>query len=221
MSLESVMRRVAKACDRSGRRPDDVRLVVVSKGQTIDAIRDLYDRGHRDFGENRADELAEKVSLLPDDIRWHFVGHLQSNKARVVRPAAAYLHSLDRLSLAKAWLKGAGTPPPTFLQVNIGGEAQKFGVDPDQAADMASTFSALDIPLVGVMAIIPIVTEPNEARVHFRHLAEVGRRVASEVPSATGLSMGMTDDFEVAVEEGATVIRVGRAIFGDDHSTAP
>lgn len=220
MSLESVLLRVAEACVRSGRQPDEVRLVAVSKGRTTDDIGVLYERGHRDFGENRADELAEKASALPGDIRWHFVGHLQSNKARVVRPAAACLHSLDRLSLAKAWLKGSGSPPPAYLQVNIGREPQKSGVEPEEAAETANLFSDLGIPVLGVMAIVPIVEEPEQARPYFRHLAEVGGQVAAAVPSATSLSMGMTDDFEVAVEEGATVIRVGRAIFDDDHSTA-
>lgn len=220
VSLQSVLDRVAAACGRVGRRPEEVTLVAVSKGQPVEAIRALYDAGHRDFGENRADELAAKAAQLPADIRWHFVGHLQSNKARVVRPVASVLHSLDRESLALAWLKGAGSPPPAYLQVNIGREPQKSGVDPDDAVEAAVAFSALGIPLLGVMAILPIVSDPEQARPYFVQLVEVRDRVAAEVPEAVGLSMGMTDDFEVAVEEGATVIRVGRAIF-DGHSTAP
>lgn len=219
MSLESVQDRVAEACRRAGRSPEEVTVVAVSKGRPVEAIGALYELGHRDFGENRADELAEKAPRLPSDIRWHFVGHLQSNKARLVRPVASCLHSMDRTSLAKAWLKGAGTPPPAYLQVNIGREPQKFGVDPEEAEESAARFEALGLSLLGVMAILPIVEKPEDSRPYFRDLATLGRRVAAVVPGAEGLSMGMTDDFEVAVEEGATVIRVGRAIFDQNHST--
>lgn len=219
MSLESVQERVTEACRRAGRSPEGVTVVAVSKGRPVEAIRALYESGHRDFGENRADELAEKAPRLPSDIRWHFVGHLQSNKARLVRPVASCLHSMDRISLAKAWLKGAGVPPPVYLQVNIGREPQKFGVDPDEAVEAASRFEALGLSLVGVMAILPIVEKPEDSRPYFRDLAALGARVAGVVSRAGGLSMGMTDDFEVAVEEGATVIRVGRAIFDQNHST--
>ncbi|MFP3913352.1 MAG: YggS family pyridoxal phosphate-dependent enzyme [Actinomycetota bacterium] len=220
MSLESVGKRVEEACLRAGRDPGEVTIVAVSKGRAPEEILGLYELGHRDFGENRADEMDEKASRLPADIRWHFVGHLQSNKARVVRPTASFLHSLDRMSLAKAWLKGPGDPPPAYLQVNIGREPQKFGVEPEEAPKAAVQFADLGIALVGVMAILPIVEEPEDARPYFRELREVGRRTQEAVPGARGLSMGMTDDFEVAVEEGATVIRVGRAIF-DENQTTP
>lgn len=219
MSMGEVGVRVEEACRRAGRSPQEVTIVAVSKGRSTEEIAALYEQGHRDFGENRADELVEKAARLPSDIRWHFVGHLQSNKARLVRPVATCLHSLDRMSLAKAWLKGAGAPPPAYLQVNIGREPQKFGVDPGEAEGIASRFAALGLSLLGVMAILPVVEKPEEARPFFRELAAVGARVAEEVPGAGGLSMGMTDDFEVAVEEGATVIRVGRAIFDQNHST--
>ena len=219
MSLADVKSRIAAACERSGRDAAGVTLVAVSKGRSVDDIEELYAAGHRDFGENRADELAEKASQLPDDIRWHFVGHLQSNKARVVRPVVTHLHSLDRPSLAKAWLKGAGEPPPAYLQVNIGREPQKSGAYPAETEQMAVAFDAMGLPLAGLMAIIPIVARPEEARPYFQELAALGRRVGESVPAVAGLSMGMTDDFEVAVEEGATVIRVGRAIFGDHTSS--
>jgi PLP dependent protein len=219
VSLESVRRRTIAACHRVGRDPDEVTLLVVSKGRSVEAISRVYEIGQRDFGENRADELVEKAALLPDDIRWHFVGHLQSRKARSVRPLARYLHSLDRDSLAKAWLKGAGAPPPSYLQLNIGREPQKYGVEPEAAVEAAIRFDSLGLPLVGLMAILPIVSEPEAARPYFRALAELRSEVMARVPTAVGLSMGMTDDFEVAVEEGATVIRVGRAIFEESHRT--
>lgn len=220
MSFDTVRRRVEAACERSGRHPDEVLIVAVSKGRPVQAIIELYETGHRDFGENRAGELVEKAARLPDDIRWHFIGHLQSNKARAVRPLTHVLHSLDRDSLAKAWLKGSGSPPPAYLQVNIGREPQKSGVDPGAALETALRFHELGIPLIGVMAILPIVEAPEFARPYFRDLADIRRRIGEELADVTELSMGMTDDFEVAVEEGATAIRVGRAIFEDDHSTA-
>ena len=220
MSLANVQQQVARAAERAGRDPADVTVVAVSKGRTPAAIQELYDAGHRDFGENRAEELATKHALLPPDIRWHFVGHLQSRKARVVRPLVSVLHSLESDSTAKAWLKGAGQPPPCYLQVNVGREPQKYGVLPDEAAQFAKSCVGLGIALVGVMAIIPVTEEPEQARPYFRHLAAIRDSLGAEMPSLSGLSMGMTDDFEVAIEEGATVIRVGRAIFEPDHSTA-
>lgn len=216
MTLEGVMRRVQEAADRVGRSPADVTVVAVSKERSVEQIESLYASGHRHFGENRAAELADKVAVLPSDIQWHFVGHLQSNKARTARPSTAVLHSLDRLSLAKAWLKGSGPPPPAFLQVNIGREQQKSGVEPADAIATARTLAGLGIELRGLMAIVPMVEQPEEARPYFRRLARLREEVAAVVPSATGLSMGMSDDFEVAVEEGSTVIRVGRAIFEPD-----
>lgn len=218
MSLADVSARVEAALARSGRTPGSVTIVAVSKGRPPTEVMALYDQGHRDFGENRADELAEKSAQLPSDIRWHFVGHLQSNKARTVRPTAYLLHSMDRLSLAKAWLKGSGSPPPALLQVNIGREAQKSGVDPSESAAVTSRIAGLGVPLVGVMAILPIVAEPEEARPYFQEMLAVSGQVAAEVPTADQVSMGMTDDFEVAVEEGATLIRVGRAIFDVGHN---
>lgn len=218
MSLAEVADRVEAALARSGRSPGSVTIVAVSKGRSPAEVKALYDQGHRDFGENRADELAEKSVALPSDIRWHFVGHLQSNKARTVRPSAFLLHSMDRMSLAKAWLKGSGPPPPALLQVNIGREPQKSGVDPAEAAAVAAAVAALGVPLAGVMAILPIVADPESARPYFREMIDVGRQVNVEVTTADQVSMGMTDDFEVAVEEGATLIRVGRAIFDVGHN---
>lgn len=218
MSLESVMERVTAAAERAGRDPSEVAVVVVSKGRDEAAIEALYAAGHRAFGENRASELAAKAGRLPADITWHFVGHLQSNKARTVRPIVTVLHSLDRVSLAKAWLKGSGPPPPAFLQVNIGHEPQKSGVDPAEAVELAHRVRSLGIELVGLMAILPILAEPGHARAFFESMARLRAEAAAVHPSMTGLSMGMTDDFEIAVEEGATVIRVGRAIFEPDHS---
>lgn len=215
MTVDAIRARVAAACERAGRDPAEVQVVAVSKGRSDQEILSLYRAGQRAFGENRAVELEEKAHRLPDDIEWHFVGHLQSRKARAVRPIAAYLHSLDRDSLALAWLKGAGSPPPCYLQVNVGREPQKSGVEPETVVEAARRWAGLGVPLVGLMAILPIVDHPEQARPHFQEMARLRRLAVAAVPSVTGLSMGMTDDFEVAIAEGATVVRIGRAIFGD------
>lgn len=219
MSLDTVRRRVEAAARRADRSPEQVTIVAVSKGRSPELIAPLYEAGHRDFGENRASELAEKAQQLPQDIRWHFVGHLQSRKARLVRPLTTVLHSLESESTAKAWLKGAGMPPPAYVQLNIGRESQKYGVEPDRAQEAVERFVALGIDVKGLMAILPIVTEPEKARPYFQDMARLRDEISRRHPGVTELSMGMTDDFEVAVEEGSTVIRVGRAIF-EPHSSA-
>jgi hypothetical protein len=218
VSLGSVLDRVEAAAARAGRSTSEITVVVVSKGRSAAEIEAVYRRGHRDFAENRAQELVAKRSELAADvsagIRWHFVGPLQSNKVRLVRPAVTLLHSLDRESLAPAWLKGPGLAPPALLQVNVGGEPQKHGVDPDLVVDTCGRLIALGVDLRGLMTIPPVPERPEDARPHFARLRRLRDGVMAEYPSVRELSMGMTDDFEVAVEEGATLIRPGRAIFG-------
>ncbi len=219
IGYDEVVRRVAAACARVDRNPDDVTLVAVSKTKTVAAILAVYERGHRDFGENRASELAEKAPQLPGDIRWHFVGALQSRKARAVRPITDLLHSMDRRSLASAWLKGQGLAPPVLMQVNVGEEEQKSGVAPDEVDQTLEWMEAMGLDVRGLMAIPPIPENPEDSRPFFRHLREIRDRLLPEHPGMGELSMGMTDDFEVAIEEGASIIRVGRAIFGPRNST--
>ncbi len=214
MSFEDVRSRLTEAALRSGRDPATVTLVAVSKSHEVDDIAAVYALGHRDFGENRAQEMAEKAVRLPDDIRWHFVGGLQSNKARLIRPITHLLHSMDRESLAGAWAKGAGLPPPVLLQVNTGREPQKSGVMPEETAGALERIAGLGLEVRGLMAIPPMTDDPERQRPHFAQLRELRDGLASDHPGLTELSMGMTDDFEVAVEEGSTMIRVGRAIFG-------
>ncbi len=213
MSLASVSARMLAACERAGRSADDVELLVVSKGRSIEAIRRLYEAGHRAFGENRAQELRDKVPEMPADVRWHFIGPLQTNKVRVVRPAVVALHSMDRESLAFAWLKGQGMPPPVYVEVNVGNEPQKAGVAPQDLGSFCDRLAGMGVPMVGLMAIPPVGEEPEDSRPHFARLRSLRDTIAGDHPEIVGLSMGMTDDFEVAIEEGATVIRVGRAIF--------
>ncbi len=213
MTLATVRHRMEEAARRVGRDPADVRLVVVTKNRTVEQIRAVYDEGHRDFGENRAQELRDKVPRLPEDVRWHFIGSLQTNKVRIVRPVVVLLHSLDRMHLATAWMKGPGHPPPALVEVNISGEPQKHGVALDDVDRAVDEFIETGVPVVGLMGMAPIVSRPEQARPYFARLREIRDRIRTRHPQVAELSMGMTDDFEVAVEEGATYIRVGRAIF--------
>lgn len=214
MSYQEVLARVEEAATRSGRDPNEVTLVAVSKTFPPERVMEIYDQGHRDFGENRAGEMVEKAVRLPDDIRWHFVGALQSNKARDVRPRTYLLHSMDRRSLANAWLKGQGHPPPVLVQVNVGEESQKSGVSPSEVPETVDWMTGMGLEVRGLMAIPPIPERPDDSRPHFEMLRRLRDEVRKNVPEVKELSMGMTDDFEVGIEEGASIIRVGRAIFG-------
>lgn len=214
-----MMTRVAEAAERAGRSVEEVTVVAVSKTMSNDDIMSVYDFGHRDFGENRADELAEKAASLPADIRWHFVGALQSNKVRTVRGVVTLLHSMDRRSLAKAWLKGQGLAPPVLAQVNVGEESQKSGVRPEDLVDTLAWMETLGLEVRGLMAIPPLPERPEDSREHFRTMRRLKDELIGTHPNLIELSMGMTDDFEVAIEEGASIIRVGRAIFGPRNTT--
>lgn len=214
---DAVVHQMAAAAESVGREPAEVTLIAVSKGQPIQAIRALYEAGQRDFGENRAQEMADKSAELPADIRWHFVGSLQSNKVRVIRERTHLLHSLDRLSLASAWIKGLGHPPDALLQVNIGREEQKGGVLPEDLIGLATNVELLGIKVIGLMAIPPIGKTPEDSRRYFSALRKLRDENIARFPTMEGLSMGMTDDFETGIHEGASFIRVGRAIFGERH----
>lgn len=205
---------VASAARRSRRSPESITVVAVSKTKTVEEIMRIYELGHRDFGENRAQELATKAPLLPGDIRWHFVGALQTNKVRLVRSRTHLLHSMDRASLATAWVKGHGLPPAVLVQVNIGEEPQKAGASVEDTPGLIDRLVDLGVPVRGLMAIPPIPETKEASRPHFVALRELRDLIMAEQPQVRELSMGMTDDFEVAIEEGASMIRVGRAIFG-------
>lgn len=215
MTYEAVVARVAEAASRVGRSAADIQIVVVSKGRSVEAIRDVYDRGQRVFAENRAQDLVAKTPQLPADITWHFVGPLQSNKVRLVRPVATLLHSYDRDDLGKAWLKGPGVAPPVLIQVNVGAEPQKHGFATGETEQACERALALGVQVTGLMTIPPMCDDPEDVRPYFAAMRRLRDRMAARWPQVAELSMGMTDDFEVAVEEGATIIRPGRAIFGD------
>jgi hypothetical protein len=211
--LEVVRQALAKAAHNVGRDPADVTLVAVSKGSSITAIMEAYEAGQRDFGENRATELDEKAVQLPADIRWHFIGSLQTRQVKTARPHTHLLHSLDRPRLIRAWSAEPGSPA-ALLQVNIAGEPQKHGARAEETRSFLAQARDAGIRCVGLMTMPPQAESAEENRHWFRELAKLRREVCGEFPELTHLSMGMTDDYGVAVEEGATMIRVGRAIFG-------
>ncbi len=214
LRLQQVRGRLGDAAARVGRAPEDITLIAVSKGHPPEAAQEAYSAGQRHFGESRAQSLAQKAHELADDINWHFIGPLQTNKVRIVRPHVVMLHSFDRDSLVTPWLKGLGEPPPALLQVNIGLEQQKSGVEPNDVLPTFVRWEEMGIPLRGVMAIPPIGAGPEDSRPYFVQMRSLRDRLATEVGRDLELSMGMTAGFEVAVEEGSTMIRVGTAIFG-------
>ncbi len=223
MSVEDNLRRVkerlARAAERAGRPPDEVGLVVVSKGRSLAEIREVLAAGHRVLGENRAQELREKMAALPDEVEWHFVGHLQTNKVNMVVGKVELIHSVDSLRLAEAISSRAcrlGTVQEVLLQVNVSGEASKFGVAPEEVEELLARTAALPgLRVRGLMTIAPAWAAGNDARPYFRRLRELRDSLRETYPEmgVDLLSMGMTQDYEVAVEEGADLVRVGTAVF--------
>lgn len=220
-NYEDVRRRIAAACGRAGRDPETVRLVAVTKYATVDAIRELVDLGHRDLGENRPQQLLERAALLGGrDVRWHLIGTLQRNKARKVLPVASLVHSADSARLLDALDRLAGElslRPRVLLEVNVSGEESKHGFSPEDlraGRPQVASFSHLDV--AGLMTMAPYSDDPEAARPVFRGLRRLRDDLASVGPlPLPELSMGMSGDFEVAVEEGATIVRVGAALFGE------
>ena len=211
--LTEVEERIASAARRSGRVPDSVTLLAVSKGRSDEAVLELYEAGQRAFGENRPQGLQQRIEGgLPDDIDWHFVGNVQRRAIKTIAPSIVLLHSLDRMSLANAWIR-LEEPPPVLIEVNIGDEPQKHGFAPSEVFSVAEHLAAGCVAVRGLMIIPPRVDTPEDARPWFVALRELRDSLVAEHPNARDLSMGMTDDFEVAVEEGASIVRVGRAIF--------
>ena len=216
--LEAVRHRISAAAGRAGRRAEDVTLVAVSKTFPLDVVRTALDLGIEHLGENRAQELKQKVAALGAGPTWHFVGHLQTNKVKQVAGAAALVHSVDRFGLAEALDRrcvALGIKQDVLLEVNVSGEASKSGVEPPGLARLVEEVAGLSgIEVSGLMTMAPLDPDPGRSRPYFAELKELQEVVTSVVPGASALSMGMTRDFEVAIEEGATLVRVGEAIFG-------
>lgn len=221
-NLLEVQQRIADAAERADRDPADVNLVAVTKTRTLDEIRIAIEAGARDLGENYVQELEEKADALADeDIRWHAIGHLQTNKVRKIADFVALIHSVDSPRVAREIDKraeSANRQVPVLLQVNISGEERKFGVEDDEAYALAMEVGQLqNARLMGLMTMPPYCEEPEGNRPYFVALRELRDRLVDRgIPeeSMRHLSMGMTCDYETAVEEGATFVRVGTAIFG-------
>ena len=221
-NIAQVQERIAAACLRARRRPEKIKLVAVSKTVPPDRIREAYDAGLRDFGENRVQEAHSKRAALSDlTVTWHLVGHLQTNKAKLARELFHWVHSLDSLRLAQRLDQAAvcsGDRLPVLVEVNLGEEAAKSGVTEQEVLSLAEHVSRLPtLELRGLMVLPPLFEDPERARPFFRRLRELAETIeAAKLPnvSAHELSMGMSHDLEVAIEEGATMVRIGTAIFG-------
>lgn len=221
-NLSEVQKRIEKAALRAGRNPDEIKLIAVSKTKPVEMIREIYTAGIRDFGENKVQEITAKGPVLPDDINWHMIGHLQRNKVKQVIDKACLIHSVDSMRLALQISEDAvkkGITVPILLEVNIAGEESKYGFTAKETAQILPDIAALPgITVKGLMTSAPFVENPEENRQYFRLMKQLCVDLKAQNIDNTDmdyLSMGMTNDFEVAVEEGATHVRVGTAIFGE------
>jgi pyridoxal phosphate enzyme (YggS family) len=219
-NLKSIQDRIANAAYKAGRDPAEITLVAVSKTKPASMIREAYEAGHRSFGENYAQEMAAKAGELKGlDISWHFIGHLQRNKAKLVAPIASYVETVDSAKLAEALNAKSDRPLDILVEINIGAEDTKSGVGEDELPGFFEELKVFDkLKVRGLMIIPPYIPDPEAARPHFIKLREIMARLNEQniVGSPlTELSMGMSHDFETAIEEGATIVRVGTAIFGE------
>jgi hypothetical protein len=220
-NLDQVEEVIASECEKAGRKRDDVTLIAVSKTKPVEMLRVAYDYGCRDFGENKVQELVDKYEVLPKDIRWHMIGHLQTNKVKYIVDKAYLIHSVDSLKLAQEISKEAVKKNVTaniLIEVNVANEETKFGTTCDEVKDLVREIAKLpNIFIKGLMTIAPIVENAEENRAFFSKLNELAVDIDKENidnVNMSSLSMGMTGDYPVAVSEGATFVRVGTGIFG-------
>ncbi|MCC8140095.1 MAG: YggS family pyridoxal phosphate-dependent enzyme [Lachnospiraceae bacterium] len=221
-NLREVERRVSEACARAGRSRDEVTLIAVSKTKPVEMLQEAYEAGARAFGENKVQELCEKYDQLPADIDWHLIGHLQRNKVKYIVGKAALIHSVDSLRLAQEISREAekkGVEVNILIEVNVAEEESKFGVSVEETESLVREAAALPhIHVLGLMTIAPQVEKSEENRPVFRALKKLAVDIKMkniDNVSMDVLSMGMTGDYETAIEEGATMVRVGTGIFGE------
>ena len=221
-NFQSVEARIQAACDRAGRSRKEVTLIAVSKTKPVEMLQTIYDAGSRDFGENKVQEMCDKIEQLPTDIRWHMIGHLQTNKVKYIVGRVSLIHSVDSLHLAQEIEKQAAKLDvivPILIEVNIAEEESKFGIHKEETISLVREVATLPhIRIQGLMTIAPYVENPEVNRAYFRGIKQLSVDIARENidnVSMDCLSMGMTGDYEVAIEEGATMVRVGTGIFGE------
>lgn len=227
-NLHQVQQNIKAACDRAHRNYSDVTLIAVSKTKPVEMLSEIYDEGIREFGENKVQEMCEKMEVMPKDIHWHMIGHLQTNKVKYIVGKTSLIHSVDSLHLAKEIQKQAikhDCSCDILVEVNIAGEESKFGTSRDEAISLVGEIAKLDhIHIKGLMTIAPFVDDPEDNRQYFRDIKQLSVDIAQkniDNVSMNVLSMGMTGDYTVAIEEGATMVRVGTGIFGErDYSKA-
>ena len=217
-----VQNNIKKACEKAGRNPEEVTLIAVSNTKPVPMLEEAYEAGSRDFGENKVQEIMEKYPVLPADIRWHMIGHLQRNKVKYIIDKAALIHSVDSLRLAEeisSQAKKKQVEADILIEVNIAQEESKFGTSRAEALSLVEAAAGLpNIHVKGLMTIAPFVENPEDNRKYFRQIKELSVDIIEkniDNVSMSVLSMGMTGDYMVAVEEGATMVRVGTGIFGE------
>ena len=220
-NLKEVEERIQAACRRAGRDRSEVTLIAVSKTKPVSMLQEAYDTGIREFGENKVQEMMDKYDVLPGDIHWHMIGHLQRNKVKYLMGKAYLIHSVDSMRLAEeisAQSVKHNVTTDILIEVNIAGEESKFGTSREEAVALVKNASRLpNIHICGLMTIAPFVENPEDNRMYFRQIKELSVDIAAKKIDNVDmriLSMGMTGDYEVAIEEGATMIRVGTGIFG-------
>lgn len=223
-NYDKVAENIAAACKDSGRDVKDVTLIAVSKTKPVSMLQEIYDHGCRNFGENKVQELAEKYEIMPKDIKWHMIGHLQRNKVKYIVDKVCLIHSVDSLRLAEEISKEAlkkNVEVDILIEVNVAMEESKYGVAPSEAPALAAQIALLPgIHVKGLMTIAPYVENSEENRQYFAQLKQLSVDInAKNIDNVTMdiLSMGMTGDYEVAVSEGASLVRVGTGIFGERH----
>lgn len=221
-NFDKVNANIQAACDRAGRNREDVTLIAVSKTKPIQMLQEAYDFGVRVFGENKVQEIVDKYEALPKDISWHMIGHLQRNKVKYVVGRAVLIHSVDSVRLAEAIDQEAekkGIVMPVLVEVNVASEESKFGVRVEECADFIENIAKMEhISVEGLMTIAPFVENAEDNRKYFAKLRELSVDISAkniDNVNMRDLSMGMTGDYEVAIEEGATMVRVGTGIFGE------
>ena len=221
-NLQSVEENIKKACEKAGRKREDVTLIAVSKTKPIEMLQKIYDQNIRNFGENKVQEMCDKMEVLPKDIKWHMIGHLQTNKIKYIIGKTELIHSVDSLHLAQEISKQAvkhDVQTDILIEINIANEQTKFGIDAGDTIQLVCEIAALpNIHIKGLMTIAPFVENPEDNRLYFRRIHQLSVDITKENIDNVNmdiLSMGMTGDYMVAIEEGATMVRVGTGIFGE------